>query len=103
MAACTGLLLLVFLAVIPGMVSADTHVPGETVDVALTIVNPATGAAISGEAPTAAIYRCSDGYYWDWASSTFKASAWTTQYSPLTEIGTTGRYISEVDTDAWSD
>lgn len=80
---------------------ADVHAPGDDVALGLTIVDWSTGGAVTGESPTVAVWRVEDGYYLDWADSTFKASGWTTQYQSLTEIGTTGRYSREVATTSW--
>lgn len=45
------------------------------------------GVGITGLTPTVALRRVSDGFYLDWADSTFKGSGWTTKLGALSEIG----------------
>lgn len=56
----------------------------------LTVSRSGTGG-ITGLAPTVAVRRLSDGYYYDWNDSTFKASGWTTKAGALTDRSD-GRY-----------
>jgi len=51
----------------------------------------ADGDPITGETITLLILRASDGYYFDFDDSTFKASGWTTKTVNLTEDSTAGQ------------
>lgn len=48
-----------------------------------------TGAGSTGQTPTVALRRVTDGYYLDFADNTWKASGWTTRLKPLTEVSPT--------------
>lgn len=71
---------------------AESYRLGESVPLVLEIFDLVTGTTISGESPTVGLWRETDGYWWDWDDSSFKASGWVEQFKTLTEITTTGRY-----------
>lgn len=44
-----------------------------------------SGGGITGQSPTVALRRLSDGYYLDWNDNTFKNSGWTTKNASMTD------------------
>lgn len=60
---------------------------GTTEELSLLILDG--GVPVTGGSPTVGVRRASDGYWWDWNDSTFKAAGWTTRLAAMTETGTT--------------
>ena len=53
------------------------------------MLQSSSGTGSTGQAPTVAFRRVSDGYYLDFTGLTFKASGWTTRQQTLTEVSST--------------
>ena len=72
------------------------------------ILADANGSLITGAAASTAliIRRVADGFLLDWADLTFKAAAWGTLATTLTEVDATnlpGEYRKDVTVTAWND
>jgi len=75
------------------MGSGDLEVDYNNAAYVLTLtVNLLNSGGVPGLNPTVAIRLApTTNEYWDWATNTFKTSGWTTQFEPMTDLGT-GRY-----------
>ena len=59
---------------------------------AIYTVTSSTGAHVTGQTVALKIKKASNGYWYDWSDSTFKASGWTNKTRTLTEDATNGYY-----------
>lgn len=85
-----NLLLLALLLISTVAVASDYHQSDSTHRIAY-VVTDFSGNPVTGQTVRVGIQRASDGYFYDFNDSTFKASGWTTRLSTLT-YETTGEY-----------
>ena len=60
-------------------------------------ITDSLGAHVSGQTVSLKIQRASDGYFYDFASSTFKNSGWTNKTTNLSEDAANGLYCYTFD------
>lgn len=78
--------------------AGDSHHDGETHTIVYT-VEDTSGNPVAGQTVRTAIRRMTDGAYWDWSSSTFKTSGWTTQFGSMSYDSTLGAYFKVISID----